>query len=58
MPLYEYVCLHCGHAFERLRRMRDADAELQCPECDSKKVERILSAFSAGKCGSSKPGFG
>ncbi len=57
MPLYEYLCLHCGHTFERLRPMREADADLQCPACASKKVERVLSAFSAGKC-SSKRGFG
>jgi putative FmdB family regulatory protein len=50
MPLYEYRCERCGKSFEMLRRMQDADRELQCPDCKSEEVERLLSTFSAGGC--------
>jgi putative FmdB family regulatory protein len=50
MPLYEYRCEQCGKSFEMLRRMQDADRELQCPDCKSQEVERLLSTFTAGGC--------
>jgi len=50
MPLYEYRCQKCGKKFELLRRMSDADRYLECPECRSAEVERLLSTFSAGGC--------
>ncbi len=53
MPLYEYRCETCGHTFEMLRRMSDADSELECPRCHSTEVERQLSTFSSGSCGAS-----
>jgi len=58
MPMYEYRCQTCGERFEMLRRMADADRELECPECRSREVERLLSAFSTGGCGSSGSGGG
>ena len=57
MPLYEYQCRKCGHVFERLRRMQEADKDLECPTCHSKKVDRQLSTFAAGGCGSRSRGF-
>jgi hypothetical protein len=30
--------------------MQDADRELECPECRSADVERLLSRFAAGGC--------
>ena len=50
MPLYEYRCQQCGNSFEMLRRMQDADRELQCPDCKSEEVKRLLSTFTAGGC--------
>ena len=52
MPMYEYRCRDCGKKFEMLRRMQDADAGILCPDCESEEVERLLSAFAAGRCGS------
>lgn len=40
MPLYEYVCQKCQHAFEAL--VYGAD-EPECPECQSRTLERQLS---------------
>ncbi len=53
MPIYEYQCENCGYVFEMLRRMQDADDGLKCPKCESLNVERQLSTFAAGGCGSS-----
>jgi putative FmdB family regulatory protein len=56
MPIYEYRCRTCGNKFEKLRRMADADLELECPDCQSKKVERMQSAFATAGCGSGPAG--
>ncbi|MCL4854128.1 MAG: hypothetical protein KJZ78_22440 [Bryobacteraceae bacterium] len=42
--------------FEQLRRMQDADRDLNCPECGSRQVERQLSSFATGGCGPSGAG--
>ena len=41
--------------FEQLRSMRDNDRDVECPKCESHKVERLLSGFAMSGC-SSKPG--
>ena len=56
MPLYEYRCQTCGKSFELLRRMSDADRDLECPDCRSLQVERLLSTFATGGCGTSASG--
>lgn len=53
MPLYDYVCYSCGNNFEKLRRMSDDDGEVRCPDCDSEKIERLLSTFATGGCSNS-----
>jgi len=45
MPIYEYQCRSCHHRFEELVR---AGAEPACPECKSRKLEKLLSAFAVG----------
>lgn len=49
--MYEYHCQECGKTFEKLRRMSDADKDLECPDCKSEKVERQLSGFAMTGCG-------
>jgi len=51
MPIYEYRCEVCGARFEKYRRMKDADAEVQCPRCESAEIERLMSSFATGGCG-------
>lgn len=41
MPLYDYVCRGCGHAFEAL--VRKADERPKCPECQSTELDRMIS---------------
>jgi len=50
MPIYEYLCQKCGARYEALRRMEDADRNLECPECQSDEIQRLVSTFSAGGC--------
>jgi putative FmdB family regulatory protein len=44
MPLYEYTCRACEHAFEVL--VRNAEPPT-CPACHSGDLERRLSVFAA-----------
>lgn len=46
MPIYEYVCSKCGHAFEHLaRNLRDAAQA--CPTCGAARPSKVFSTFSA-----------
>ena len=40
MPIYEYRCASCGAEFERLVR---SDTAVTCPECQGRKLERLVS---------------
>ena len=42
MPLYDFHCRACGHAFEALVRAGTAPA---CPACQSADLERQVSTF-------------
>lgn len=52
MPLYEYQCQDCNAVYEQLRRMSEADTDLECPVCRSTHVERQLSTFACSGGGS------
>ena len=43
MPIFEYVCRECGHAFETLVT---GACEPQCPSCSSQTLEKQLSVFA------------
>lgn len=45
MPTYEYACDKCGHEFEREQRITE-DPVKTCPECRSRKVQRLISSTS------------
>ncbi|HEY7310029.1 MAG TPA: zinc ribbon domain-containing protein [Gemmataceae bacterium] len=40
MPLYEYTCRDCEHAFETLVFKGE---QVECPECHSRQLERQFS---------------
>ncbi len=46
MPLYEYVCRHCGHAFEILQKMGEGGEKLRCAACGEVGADRQLSTFA------------
>jgi len=65
MPIYEYRCDECGHAFEMIRSVSQSDQELHCPICKSPNAKRLMSVFSscptsdsssAGSAPSCRPG--
>lgn len=41
MPTYEYVCDKCNHEFELFQSMKDDPID-KCPECNSKRVRRLI----------------
>jgi len=45
MPIYEYACAACGHAFEHLARTL-ADKPVKCPACGAKKLSKQFSTFA------------
>jgi len=46
MPIYEYKCNTCGHAFEYLARSF-SDAATRCPQCGTHHPLKQLSTFNA-----------
>ena len=55
MPLYEYACKSCEHTFETLVF---GDEKVACPECESERLEKLMSmpglaqvASGGGGCG-------
>jgi putative FmdB family regulatory protein len=49
VPIYEFACESCGHAFEELvgSHVGLAIADVVCPECGSAEIERRLSTSYA-----------
>ena len=45
MPIYAFACTDCGHAFDRLQKIADADPT-QCPQCARQTVKRQITAPS------------
>mgnify|MGYP000870294866 FL=1 len=43
MPIYAFRCDACGHEFDRLQKLSDADPET-CPSCGKAAPRRLLSA--------------
>lgn len=43
MPIYAFECAACGHSFDRLQKLSDADPT-DCPECAQPRIQRQLTA--------------
>jgi len=52
MPIYEYVCPHCGHRFEKLVRNFGGEQQAHCPRCRENGSQRVLSSFAVSRQGS------
>lgn len=46
MPVFEYSCNRCGIKFDEW--VRTSDQEVECPVCESEKVEKLFSPFATG----------
>ena len=44
MPIFEYRCRDCGTKFERI--LTSSTAEATCKNCDSSRVEKLVSLFA------------
>ena len=51
MPIYDFACSRCGHGFERLQKLSDADPAV-CPACGQASVSRKVTAPSFRLAGS------
>lgn len=51
MPIYDFACSACGHSFERLQKLSDADPSV-CPDCGKESVSRQVTAPSFRLAGS------
>ncbi len=61
MPIYEYACRSCGKVFEAFLLRRADEAEVACPDCATREVERVISrpaAVSAGSAAGATRGGG
>ena len=45
MPIYEYACEACGHAFEALQKVSEKPLR-RCPECGRHGLRKLVSAPS------------
>ena len=43
MPIYGFECDACGHRFDRLQKLSDADPTI-CPDCGAQALRRQLTA--------------
>lgn len=43
MPIFEFRCMKCGNVFEKIFLPSDQEVDMQCPECKSDALERVVS---------------
>lgn len=43
MPIYSYICIRCGHGFDKLIRASEAQSIQSCPKC-SEQAEKTVTA--------------
>ncbi|HHV35178.1 MAG TPA: zinc ribbon domain-containing protein [Syntrophomonadaceae bacterium] len=55
MPMYEYQCEKCGEKFSVIVSWFKRN-KVNCPQCGSKNVKRLVSRFSVNSlgCGDNK----
>lgn len=51
MPIFEYVCRDCGHAFETIVT---ATRQPECPSCNGHALEKQLSVFAVSAGGGTR----
>lgn len=44
MPIYEFICDACLHAFEK--RVPSSQSRVMCPRCESRRVTKQFSTFA------------
>lgn len=46
MPIFEFRCMKCGNVCEKILVKSDEKVEMECPECKSDLLERVVSRTS------------
>ncbi len=44
MPIYDYRCDNCGKVYDVFHKVKEVEEDVVCPECESAKHTRLLSA--------------
>lgn len=57
MPIYEYACPDCGHAFEKRVGFSESDDAQPCPTCGQGEARRQISLIGHTSTGSSSSEF-
>jgi len=52
MPIHEYLCRDCGHAFEDLVRPGERP---DCPRCGGARADKQFSVFGVGGADAGSP---
>lgn len=47
MPIYEFECKSCNRRFEKIVFKPIKEIEIICPNCQSKNVQKVISAPGA-----------
>jgi putative FmdB family regulatory protein len=47
MPMYDYLCPHCGEAFEELRSIAERKTA-ECPSCGKTAQKQVSGFFTSG----------
>ena len=57
MPIFEFKCTKCEEFFEIIVMASDNNDSVQCPKCESKEFERVVSKtnFNMGSGSSAQP---
>jgi putative FmdB family regulatory protein len=45
MPLYDFECCQCRHAYEGFLKVDEPYDQLECPECGAKNPKKLATAF-------------
>jgi putative FmdB family regulatory protein len=54
MPIYEYKCVKCSNQFSKL--VFGQDTKVECPNCKSDEVEKLISVISSASGSSAGSG--
>jgi len=56
MPIFEFKCMECEEEFEKL--VLSSTEQVQCPNCDSSNLRRLMSACGFKSNGEFTPSSG
>jgi len=52
MPMYDYQCSDCGKSYDVFHKVREVVEDVVCPDCNSAKHVRLISAPAISMKGS------